>query len=180
MSAAEFNQCAFLTENKTTLSILSSEYAERISGTGYAESPFQHLLNMQEDLQKVYTDKHGRCPAPSEVKTKGELIDSLLDMKLALDDEFRELIEAVHGMSRPPSERSAGWKKWKGAYDDIRAEGINEGLTEDDIVERDMEMVDFMHFTLNMLLLLKIDEEKLFVYYNLKNKENHDRQTKGY
>lgn len=177
MSNAEFNQCAMLVENEELINEIEKIYYDnKMNGAGN----LQHMLDMQEDLQKVYTDKHGRCPAPSEVKTKGELIDSLLDMKLALDDEFRELIEAVHGMSRPASERSAGWKKWKGDYDKIRAEGIDEGLTASDIVERDMEGIDFMHFVFNILLLLGIDEEKLFLYYNLKNKENHDRQHKGY
>jgi hypothetical protein len=176
MSSAEFNQCSGLVD-MDKVEYLQDEYDSIQFGGG---DTFQHLLDMQEDLQKVYTDKHGRCPAPSEVKTKGELIDSLLDMKLAFDDEFRELIEAVHGMSRPASERSAGWKKWKGDYDKIRAEGIDENLTADDIVERDMELIDMAHFFLNMMLLTKIDSEKLFVYYNLKNKENHDRQTKGY
>ena len=176
MSVAEFNQCSTLVENDK-VEYLQNEYTHSLSR---GISPFQHMLNMQSDLQKVYTDKHGRCPAPSEVKTKGQLIDSLLDMKLAFDDEFRELIEAVHGMSRPPSERSAGWKKWKGDYDKIRAEAIDEGLSDDDLVERDMEMIDMAHFFFNMLLLTKINEEKLFVYYNLKNKENHDRQENNY
>ena len=176
---SEFNSCATLiTENQDKIDRISNEYQERVRSTH--ATPMQHMLNMQEDLQKVYTAKHGRCPAPSEVTTKGELLDSLFDMKQAYDDEFRELIEAVHGMSRPASERSSGWKKWKGDYDKIRAEGINENLTDDDIVERDMEMIDSFHFFLNKLLLLGIDEEKLYVYYNLKNKENHDRQDKGY
>ncbi len=176
MSTAEFNRCSGLVDNDK-VEYLQEEFSNITFGGG---DTFQNMLDMQEDLQKVYTDKHGRCPAPSEVKTKGELIDSLLDMKLAFDDEFRELIEAVHGMSRPPSERSAGWKKWKGDYDKIRAEGIDENLTDDDIVERDMEMIDMSHFYFNMLLLTKINSEKLFVYYNLKNKENHDRQNNNY
>ena len=178
MSSAEFNRCAMLIENEETLKELSNEYHQRTQ-TNYA-TPSTVMLEMQNDLQAVYTAKHGRSLPPRHITTKGELITFLKDQKEAFDDEFRELIEAVHGMSRPASERSSGWKKWKGDYDKIRAEGIDENLTPEDITERDMEFVDMYHFFMNMQLALKISEEKLFVYYNLKNKENHDRQVKGY
>lgn len=176
---AEFNSCAKIV-NTTALSIAHSEYRERTTGTGYAASPTQHMLTMQNDLQKVYTAKHGRCPTPDEIVTKGQLIDFLKDQKEAFDDEFRELIEAIHGMSRPAEMRSVGWKKWKGKYDELRAEGVDENLTDDDIVERNFEFVDMHHFYMNMQLALKLSEEDVFVGYLMKNKENHDRQVKGY
>ena len=97
-----------------------------------------------------------------------------------MDDEFRELIEAIHGMSRPASLRSAGWKKWKKEYDTIRNEKIDENLTPEEIIERDMEVVDYFHFYMNTLIALGMTEEKLFLYYNLKNKENYDRQENNY
>ena len=174
---AEFNSCAILAENKEAIEAATTDYHNRSAGM---VTPTQVMLNMQNDLQNVYTAKHGRSVAPQDIKTKGELIDFLKDQKEAFDDEYRELIEAVHGMSRPASERSAGWKKWKGDYDKIRAEGVDEGLSQDDIVERTMEFVDAYHFFMNMQLALNITEEQLYVYYNLKNKENHDRQENNY
>lgn len=174
---SEFNQCSGLVD-QDKVNYLVDEYSYHLRED--EQSPTTIMLDMQSDLQDVYTAKHGRSIAPGDIKTKGELITFLKDQKEAFDDEFRELIEAVHGMSRPASERSAGWKKWKGDYDRIRAEGVDECLTADDIVERDMEFVDMYHFFMNMQLALKMSEEKLFVYYNLKNKENHDRQVKDY
>ena len=178
MSKSEFNQCAMLVENKEAMDKASNVYYNHSSTT--KATPTTVMLEMQNDLQAVYTAKHGRSLPPRELKTKGDLITFLKDQKEAFDDEFRELIEAVHGMSRPANERSAGWKKWKSDYDKIRSESINEGLTADDIVERDMEFVDMYHFFMNMQLALQMSEQKLFVYYQLKNAENHNRQTKGY
>lgn len=180
MSTAEFNECADLIDNETVLE-LGAEYDSRVGNEVFGqESPFQMMMNMQNDLQALYASKHKRQPPPHDVKTKGELIDFLKDQKEAFDDEFRELIEAVHGMSRPASERSSGWKKWKSNYDVIRAEGVNENLTDDDKVEVKFEGIDMFHFFMNIMLVLRLDEREMFILYNLKNRENYNRQIKGY
>ena len=176
MSTAEFNECADLIDEETVKE-LDSEYVSLLSGN---DSPFQMMMNMQNDLQALYSSKHQRTPAPHDIKTKGELIDFLKDQKEAFDDEFRELIEAVHGMSRPASERSAGWKKWKSNYDTIRAEGVDENLTNNDIAEVKFEGIDMLHFFMNMMLALRLDEREMYSLYNLKNRENYNRQIKGY
>lgn len=177
MSQAEFNQCADLMKDDEKVVELRQLYKKELSE---GKNPFESMLEMQNSLQERYAGQHGRVPAPRNIKNKGELITFLLDQKLALDDEFRELIEAVHGMSRPASERSAGWKKWKGKYDDIRAEEVNENLSDDDILEKKYECVDLIHFVLNIILSLDISAEELFVLYMTKNKENFDRQDNNY
>lgn len=177
MSQAEFNQCAKLMKDNEKVLELRELYAKELSE---GKNPFETMMEMQNTLQERYSAQHGRVPAPRDIKNKGELITFLLDQKMAIDDEFRELIEAVHGMSRPASERSAGWKKWKGKYDEIRAEGVDEGLSNDDIIERSMECVDLVHFVLNLILSLNISAEDLFVFYMMKNKENFDRQDNNY
>lgn len=177
MSQAEFNQCADLMKDDEKVVELRQLYKKELSE---GKNPFESMLEMQNSLQERYAGQHGRVPAPRNIKNKGELITFLLDQKLALDDEFRELIEAVHGMSRPASERSAGWKKWKGKYDDIRSEEVNENLSDDDILEKKYECVDLIHFVLNIILSLDISAEELFVLYMTKNKENFDRQDNNY
>lgn len=173
---AEFNTCAHLAEEEN-LNDMALDYYNLLHTKS---SPFLECLEMQNSLQEHLAARLGRVKPPRQLETKGELIDFLLDQKLAIDDEFRELIEAVHGMSRPESERSAGWKKWKSKHEEIRAEGINEGLTPEDIHERTMEMIDIMHFIMNCLLALGINSVDLYSYYMLKNKENFERQKRGY
>lgn len=173
---AEFNSCANLIDAQK-YEELSNEYDNLLRS---GRDPFAECMSVQNALQKVYTAKHGRSVHPDDIETKGELITFLKDQKEAFDDEFRELIESVHGMSRPESERSSGWKKWKSDYDTIRAEGVNEGLSLADQAERSFEMIDMMHFVINKLLATHISAKDLYIYYMLKNKENFERQQKGY
>lgn len=42
------------------------------------------------------------------------------------------------------------------------------------------EMIDIMHFVVNMLLALKIESKDLYVLYMLKNLENARRYNSGY
>lgn len=173
---AEFNTCADLID-ETKYDELSQDYQNLLID---GKDPLADMLSVQNELQIALSSKLGRTPAPLDIKNKGELVDFLLDQKLALDDEFRELIEAIHGMSRPESERSACWKKWKSKHDDIRSELINENLTLDDQKERSFEAIDMMHFVFNILLALGIESDDLYIYYMLKNKENFERQKRGY
>ena len=144
-------------------------------------NPLDEMFKMQNSLQEALGSKFPeRCKPPKAIQTKGELTDFLKDQKSAIDDEFRELFEAVVGMSRDSSIRSANWKKWKSKYDDIRSEKTNENLTSNDVAERSFEAIDIFHFVINLYLGLDIDAEMLFVMYCIKNKENFDRQDRGY
>ena len=170
----EFNTCADLLNDKESI-----EYATHLVKN--TKDPFQEALNIQELLQIILEKKYPeRCTSPANLKTKGELIDFIKDMQYAINDEFSELIEAIHGMSRPASERTAGWKKWKSKYNDIRNEEINENLNENDIIERNFEMIDIMHFVLNCLLALDIDAKDFYMHYFIKNKENIQRYENNY
>lgn len=42
------------------------------------------------------------------------------------------------------------------------------------------EFIDFWHFAMNMGLLLGLDSDQWFEMYYAKNKENYERQEKGY
>ena len=42
------------------------------------------------------------------------------------------------------------------------------------------EYIDMIHFMLNIALALGLDEDDLYTMYMDKNKENHDRQDRGY
>lgn len=172
---SEFNSCAHL-HNEADLLAADAKYDEILSA---GSNPLGYLLNIQNTLQEALAEKLGRLQPPKAIKTKGELYEFLLSQKIAMDDEWRELIEAVGGMSKPEKDRSAVWKKWKGAYEDIREEKIAD-MPDTDRLELMFELVDFAHFFFNCLLAVGIDERELFRLYYLKNAENFARQERGY
>ena len=172
---AEFNSCAELTRSKEFAGFLE-EYESMVG----AIDPLKKMLDTQNLLQEDLFKRLKRTIPPLQLYTKGELIDFLIDQKLAFDDEFRELIESCHGMSRPDSERSAAWKKWKSKYSDIRNEAVNEKLTDDDIAEKHMELIDMLHFVFNMCLALGMDSKLIYAHYMAKNAENFARASRGY
>lgn len=171
---AEFNSCAHLLDN---IDEATKKYNEiKLSGG----SPLNEMLKMQNQLQVNLKEKLGRTIPPDELKTKGELVDFLFDQKRAFDDEFMELIHACAGSNKSDKEQTSIWKKWKSDYTQLRSEDINEGLTEEEIHEKNLELVDFTHFFFNMVLALGLDEKQIFEYYYLKNRENFNRYQNGY
>ncbi len=171
---AEFNQCAHLLDN---IDEATKKYNEIRKNGG---SPFNELLKLQNSLQHNLKERLGRTIPPDELKTKGELVDFLFDQKRAFDDEFMELIHACAGSNKSDKEQTSIWKKWKSDYTQLRSEDINEGLTENEIHEKNMEIIDALHFFNNMLLALGLDEKQIFEYYYLKNRENFNRYQNGY
>ena len=171
---AEFNSCAHLLDN---IDEATKKYNEiKLSGG----SPLNEMLKMQNQLQVNLKEKLGRTIPPDELKTKGELVDFLFDQKRAFDDEFMELIHSCAGSNKSDKEQTSIWKKWKSDYTQLRAEDINEGLTEEEVHEKNFESIDLLHFVFNMILALGLTEKELFEYYYLKYKENFNRYQSGY
>lgn len=173
----EFNSCAALLSEEN-LKEATAVYQE-IKNLG--ESPFDYLLDLQNRLQQNLESQYpGRTVAPHNIKTKGELAQFLLDQKHAFDDEFQELLLSVAGTNKSAKDQTTIWKKWKSGYETLRAEGVNEGLNQNEIAERDFEIIDMVMFLNNILLALGFDEQKLFQYYYLKNLENVRRYKGNY
>ena len=172
---SEFNQCAHLV-NAADLQMATDLYDKLLAA---GNDPTQYLLNLQNTLQERVSSGLNRVKAPKELQTKGELYDFVHDQKVALDDEWREMVEAMAGMSKPEKERPALWKKWKSVYDTIRSEKISD-LSHEDRLELMFEAIDAAHFFNNVLLALDIDARTLFTMYVLKNAHNIQRQENGY
>jgi len=171
----EFNQCAGLLKPEDVRDA-SLKYKELLM-TG--KDPFEYMLNMQRDLQIALSKKNPINKDPSDLRTIGEKFEWLRDNKQSLDDEYREIIDALPGMSLPAKDRSAVWKKWKAKYSDIRSRTFKD-LTDDDIIELKMELCDFFHFVQNLFFALDMTAEDMFTYYYIKNAENHNRAKTGY
>ena len=172
---SEFNSCAHLVKSED-LEAARQLYDDLLLSN---QDPYAYILNLQNGLQEKLSSSLGRLKAPKDLKTKGEVYDFVLQQKIALDDEWREMVEAMAGMSLPEKDRSALWKKWKGKYEDLRAENID-SLSHEDRLELMFEVIDAAHFFNNVLLALGVDAETYFTLYYIKNAENIARQKRGY
>ena len=172
---SEFNSCAHLVKSED-LEAARQLYDELLLSN---QDPYAYILNLQNSLQEKLSTSLGRLKAPKDLKTKGEVYDFVLQQKIALDDEWREMVEAMAGMSLPEKDRSALWKKWKGKYEDLRTENID-SLSHEDRLELMFEVIDAAHYFNNVLLALGVDAETYFTLYYIKNAENIARQKRGY
>ena len=59
------------------------------------------------------------------------------------------------------------WKHWK------KPVPVNE-------IELKYELVDLLHFLISMMLVWEMDADEVYSMYLAKNKENHERQKRGY
>ena len=131
------------------------------------------MLNKQKELQNKLSEKNKSLKLEN-LKTLGEKLDYLVYTKMAFDDEFRETIDALAGTNKSQKERSSLWKKWKSDNEKIRSIKF-EDLSEKELKDLKFEVTDMFCFFLNMLLVLNINAEELFSYYNLKTSENNKR-----
>lgn len=171
---SHFNQCSQLVDGIDA----ARQEAENIRFNG--EQYLDSMLAMQRSLQtKLSLEKPEMNLNPSELNTAGKVVDWMRAQKDCIDDEFRELLTSLGGMSNGDNAASGVWKAWKANNLEKRATLISD-LSPDDQLEIKFEFVDIMHFVLNMALALGMNAEELFELYYLKNKENFDRQNRGY
>jgi hypothetical protein len=169
---AEFNSCAKLIEGENLSKVLDM----------LNQSPdlLQDMLNMQNNLQTTLAQKLPKYNiAPSDIQTKGELVswvDSNFD---AIMDEFRELKNAIGGMSNGEKSASAVWKKWKSNHGSMQSEKLDD-MSQEDKLELMFECIDIWHFVMNLFLGLKLDSKDIYTLYMLKNFENLNRYNNGY
>ena len=171
---AHFNECSQL--------IAGADKAEsRYAGIlKHQEDPLQIMLNMQHSLQaRLALDKPGTNMHPDELAQAGDIVDWLRNQKDYIDDEFRELLTSLGGMSNGEKAASAVWKPWKSDHV-AKQETYIKDMSAKDQLEIKFEMIDILHFMLNMFIALGMDSEEIFKLYFLKNAENFARQDNGY
>jgi hypothetical protein len=111
----------------------------------------------------------------------GEIKDFWLWNTRAIDDEISEAYDALGGISNngETSIGNAVWKPWKSNYKKGYDMKISD-LSEDDVKELKMELVDIQHFLFNMMISVGMNAEELYNFYLSKNKENIRRANSGY
>lgn len=172
---AEFNSCASLI-NDEKIKECNKLYEDLLSE---GKDPLDVMLNAQNSLQEHLSKTVEGNKKPAYLKTIGEIYDWLRDNKIALDDEFREVVDALPGMNLPEKDRSALWKKWKTNHLKLRQKDISE-LESNELKELKFELIDMWHFFMNMMLGLRISSKELFIYYYYKNLENIRRYNSKY
>ena len=169
-----FNECSQLIAGADKA---QNEYWDIL---GDEKDPLQVMLDMQKSLQvRLAKDKPEYNRHPDDLTTAGEVVDWLRNQKDYIDDEFRELLTSLGGMSNGEKDASAVWKPWKAQHGE-RRETLITDLSPQDQLEIKFEMIDILHFVLNMFQGLGLTAEEIFKLYYLKNKHNFERQDNGY
>lgn len=126
------------------------------------DNPIVDMFNMQASLQKHLAEK-GRALDYDTASYK-EKVDDISVQWRNMTLEFAELLERLP------------FKEWK-TYPKETLEGFK---NEEEMLETYYEYIDMFHFFMNMGLALGIDGEIFEELYVSKNKENFDRQARGY
>jgi hypothetical protein len=96
----------------------------------------------------------------------------------AIQDELRETFDALGGIKDGIG--NGVWKPWKKSFHEKAPNMTFNSLTDDDKKELQMELIDIQHFLFNMMLASGLTPPDLMNMYFAKNKENRERQKRGY
>lgn len=112
------------------------------------------------ELQCEFMNKLG-IPRLAQPEISGEGVGKMLTSysltcTTALSCEITELLDALP------------WKPWKKTYSPIDLKNVQ------------IEIVDMLHFVVELALIWGLDSKTLFSLYMKKMQENIDRQSKGY
>ena len=92
-------------------------------------------------------------------------------------DEYAEFMEALGGVK--DGYGNGAWKYWKKAHKNARVDHVSD-LSDRDLLELKYEYVDMFHFFVNWGLMIGMTGTELIAMYIAKNKENLERQKRGY
>jgi hypothetical protein len=126
------------------------------------ENPVVDMFNMQASLQKHLAEK-GRA-LNYDTASFHERVKDISVQWRNMNLEMSELLERLP------------YKEWK-SYPE---ESLKDFKSKEDMLETYYEYIDVFHFFMNVGLALGIDGEVFEKLYITKNKENFDRQARGY
>jgi hypothetical protein len=136
---------------------------------------FEELLNIQLQLQEKIMPGFGEGIFNESLADKAKF---LIANKHAMEEEYGEMLNALGGMHDGIG--SAAWKWWKKDNKEKASTMTLEDLSERDLIELKMEVVDKFHFFLNVMLKVGMTGGELYSYFQAKNRENINRQNNGY
>lgn len=142
-----------------------------------------------EDLYSQSKDTLGdimRMQADTQENVYGYKFDEMFLSELmsywhlnnhSMIDEIHEATDSLGGIK--DGHGNAVWKRWKKAhntYDKIKFSD----LSKRDQLECKFEIIDILHFFMNYAISVGMTPEEMYNMYMSKNKENRDRQSRGY
>jgi hypothetical protein len=95
----------------------------------------------------------------------------------SLIDEIHEATDALGGIK--DGSGNAIWKRWKKDYSSFENKKFSD-LSESDQLECKFEIVDMLHFFMNYATSIGMTSQEMYNMYMSKNKENRERQKRGY
>lgn len=132
------------------------------------------LMNLQKTIQEdVYGYNYKKLQEGPLNKLK-EFIDW---NESAIQDELREMYNALGGIKDGIG--NAVWKPWKKDFAKAEQMCLND-LSESDKLELMYEIIDIQHFLWNISWAVGLTPETFTNLYFAKNKENINRQKRGY
>jgi len=135
------------------------------------EDALAYLFNIQKTLQENLFG-HNFEQIQSKIGTLKAFIDWNEE---AIRDEDREFQNALTGIHTYPG----GWKPWKSIHKEAMNRSLYD-LTEEELLELQYEWIDKLHFHFNIAIAIGLTPEKITDMYCAKNKENRERQARGY
>lgn len=95
----------------------------------------------------------------------------------ALIDEIHEATDALGGIKEGSG--NAIWKYWKKDFSKYENLKFSD-LSNTDQLECKFEVIDILHFFMNMAISIGMTPQEMYNMYMSKNEENRDRQARGY
>ena len=92
-------------------------------------------------------------------------------------DEIHEATDALGGIKDGGG--NAIWKYWKKDFSQYENMKFSD-LSESDKLECKFEIIDMLHFFMNYAISIGMTPQEMYNMYMSKNKENRDRQVRGY
>lgn len=137
---------------------------------------FGTMLNMQRELQSYFQKKNNsNFPDVNNLKTLGEIYDFINFSMMALQDEYREVVDALPGTHTfSQKERSALWKIWKSKNKEMRERKLSD-LTPEELSDLKFEVCDMFHLFMNIMIAIGMSSKDMYECYMLKNLENKSR-----
>jgi|694.fasta_scaffold21454_15 hypothetical protein len=140
-----------------------------------SQNTLADLYNLQKDIQE---NVYGYNFEELREKPLNEFRQFFDWNYHAIQDELRETFDALGGIKNGIG--NGVWKPWKKSYHEKAPLMTFNSLTEDDKKELQMELIDIQHFVFNMMLASGLTPADLMNMYFAKNKENRERQKRGY
>lgn len=140
-----------------------------------SENTLADLYNLQKDIQENVYGYNFEKLRELDLLSFRQFFDWNYH---SIQDELRETFDALGGIKDGVG--NAVWKPWKKDHVEKAPHAKFSDMSPDDLKELKMELIDIQHFLFNMMLAVGMTPDELFNYYFAKNKENRNRQKRGY